>query len=282
MAFSAFHADNNGASPGNLTSNTLTQLTFSRTTLNVGSNFASNAWVPPAGKIRIGGVFRATSATMPNRDITTTAIYKNGVLWTQLDGWTESAGADTGVFGLQADDNANGTDSYTLYALALASPTPPAISGAVIDTNFWGYATGSSVGFRANNNGSSQTVPRNVYTTLTLGNTDYNDGSHFASNTWTPPAGKVAMIAEAWWTNNDGVDPNNNFVAIFKNGSLLYHASVGQVQNGNEANTQIIVADDANGSDAYTFRVKPSDFGIGTNTVSGTNSFTYFSGYVLP
>lgn len=129
--------------------------------------------------------------------------------------------------------------------------------------------------FKAHLNGTNQTgVNTGAWTQVIFTAESYDIGGYFASSTWTPPAGKVSMIASCHLTGN--VTSNTmNAVAIYKNASQLIFA--GTVGNPNDTGTSLVCDDVANGTDAYTM------YGWATGgtgrAFSGATDLTYFSGY---
>jgi len=61
--------------------------------------------------------------------------------------------------------------------------------------------------FKAHKNGTDQTgIADNVATTVTFPTEAYDIGGFFASNAWTPPAGKVSMMAHIHWSGTVAAD----------------------------------------------------------------------------
>jgi hypothetical protein len=115
----------------------ITQLTlFSNIVFNGGGLFSSNAWTPPAGKIRIGGSFRSTGVNVTSTGAGGIYLYKNGSLFQQYNIVQQSG--DTFRVGIWAEDVAVGTDVYTLRCLVTQAGNTT-VSGVNADTNFWGY-----------------------------------------------------------------------------------------------------------------------------------------------
>ena len=133
--------------------------------------------------------------------------------------------------------------------------------------------------FKAHKNGTDQTISTGTFTQCTLGTEVWDVGSNFASNAWTPPAGKVSMVCNLGhlWTNNN----SHNWAEVRKNGTSI--RSVGQDGAGN-SNWDImsfVVQDIANGSDVYTVYGYIESQSGGTATFNGSSSHTNFSGVWL-
>ena len=131
--------------------------------------------------------------------------------------------------------------------------------------------------FSAHKAASDQTgVVSGTNTQVTFGTELYDVGSNFASSVWTPPAGKVAMVANLIM---DGTIASGNacVIAITKNSTTgIFRRSVGTTIT-NAAWASIAIEDVANGTDAYGVLVNvPS---TGTSTVRGAVSYTYFMGH---
>lgn len=134
---SSFLANLNGSGQTYNTSNTAQQITSLVAVTNTGNNFSSDAWTPPAGKVRIGGQMRISGTGVTLGSLAQVMIYKNGSAFAiskQVQGTN-----NTTPFGVVVDDVANGTDSYKLYCLSIFSSSPPTISGTTTETSFWGY-----------------------------------------------------------------------------------------------------------------------------------------------
>lgn len=131
--------------------------------------------------------------------------------------------------------------------------------------------------FSVHKNGTDQTGIADVtFTQVTFGTEIYDVGSYFASNAWTPPAGKVtlnaALLASGTWSAGAQIA-----IAIYKNGANLKQAN--WYSAAANAGAAFIGCDDiANGTDAYTVQVYV-DVSSGTATISGTSNNTYFCGH---
>lgn len=129
--------------------------------------------------------------------------------------------------------------------------------------------------FKAHKNASDQTgVADNTATQVTFGTEVYDIGGFYASNAWTPPAGKIRLTASVLVSGTTV----GSIGAIFiqKDGADLTQSNF---QTPNGGGTLFVTVDDVcTGSNAYT--VKASlDVSAGTVTFSGLVRCTYFSGH---
>lgn len=131
--------------------------------------------------------------------------------------------------------------------------------------------------FSVHKNGTNQTGVANSTTTQVTWPTEiYDIGSFFASNVWTPPAGRVAL---KFGFIADGTILAGSAVAasITKNGATTVFKSAVGTSITNAAWAYIDIEDVANGTDAYgaavTFAV------TGTATIRGVADQTWFMGH---
>lgn len=134
-AASRFSANKNATDQTGIASATYTQVTFGTEEYDVGSYFASSAWTPPSGPVKLRAAFRY-SGTLALGGLAAISIYKNGAGWAQVLGGADVAAA-TGLF-VERADVANGTDVYTVYAYVTTTAGNATISGIVSDTFFQG------------------------------------------------------------------------------------------------------------------------------------------------
>ena len=105
----------------------------------------------------------------------------------------------------------------------------------------------------------------------------FDEGGHFASSAWTPPAGRYALTAATLFTGGI-VDAEQYRIAIYRNGVLL-HQTV-QVANGTAAfGVNVSAAVVADGTDV--FEVYVTGAGSGDKTVSGASANTWFAGWAI-
>ncbi len=97
------------------TVSTLATVVFGTKAFDVGTHFASNAWVPPAGTVLLSASVAATIATGATSASVSMQIVKNAA--TTIAAVTSPDGAGTSFStgaALSAVDQCNGTDSYTI------------------------------------------------------------------------------------------------------------------------------------------------------------------------
>lgn len=134
----------------------------------------------------------------------------------------------------------------------------------------------ATIGFAAHKNGSNQTgVVSITYTQITLGTEVYDVGGHFATNGWTPPAGKVSLsaICEVGGTITAG---SVFALAIYKDGVLFAQQLAASMTDS--AGGGISIDDVATGSNLYELYVYMTT-SSGTGTISGNTHSTRFSGH---
>lgn len=139
--------------------------------------------------------------------------------------------------------------------------------------------TGSKASFKANKNGSNQTISAATPVKVTATTEVYDVGSYYdASNSrWTPPAGKVLVTARLLVSS---VVPDTVMILrLYKNGSNTEN-SYTNVGAGGNASLQIVVQDNASGTDYYEIYVD-SDGADSSYTVSGGATTTSFEGSML-
>ncbi len=137
----AFIAHRNSIDQTGIADVTYTQITGLVEQADVGNLFASTAWVPPAGKVRVGVLARGTGTISNTTGNCGCAVFKNGA----------SFGADFAIANTNdtlqmcavVDDIANGTDSYTARIYIDVTSGTGTVSGASYYTRFWGYYIGT-------------------------------------------------------------------------------------------------------------------------------------------
>lgn len=149
------------------------------------------------------------------------------------------------------------------------------------------YSQGSLLAsFSANKGSSTQAVAAaNTLTQVTFGTEVYDVGAKFASSTWTPPAGTVAMTTTVGFTGLNLA--TYAVVVIKKNGTGQWASALPVVTSslsiplGNgELSTPgvsvtLTVQDQANGTDTYTVFCMSDDASF---TVLGDTGNTFFMG----
>lgn len=133
---SSFSVHKNSVDQTGIATSTWTQITFSTEVYDVGNNFASSAWTPPAGKIHLDAAFGA-SGTLAAGTTVYFAIYKNGVSFKQSTGAANTVNQCGAV--ISVDDVANGTDVYTVWCYVTTTSGTVTIFGAPVSTYFMGH-----------------------------------------------------------------------------------------------------------------------------------------------
>lgn len=247
-----------------------------------------------AGNSGATGILVDNSSAKPLANLAITGVTITGGASTALiDIGKVSGGA---IIGNVLDNNSTGTcialrsNSAAVVALQFANYTK--CSAAVTDVgsgnktviNLASDATGllpfinmgAKPSFSATKGGTDQTgVASATFTALTWPTVVYNVNGNFASNAWTPPAGKISVFA-AFNASGTITAGAQCAISIFKNGS-------GFRQNLNSCATNdgaasVYIEDLASGSDVYTAQAFVTT-SAGTATVQGATNVTYFGGH---
>ena len=123
--------------------------------------------------------------------------------------------------------------------------------------------------FHVHKNSVDQNITGAAATLVTWGTEVFDIGSKFASNRWTPSAGRV-LLTWTMWVTVGGVN-----AILYKNGAAFkgtFEASASNALVG-------AVIDQANGTDYYEIYVTGG--GGGAYVVKGDPVWTFFSGSVL-
>lgn len=129
--------------------------------------------------------------------------------------------------------------------------------------------------FRAHKNGTDQAVVTVTNTTVTFGTESWDVGGFFASNAWTPSAGKYRITVNITWTATNGVDNESLWTELHKDGvadSQLEHKRNGTGRQSFSDSFEVI----ATGSNAFTVVVFKG--GAGDGEIEGMAAQTYFAG----
>ncbi len=132
-----FRAHKNGTNQTGLTSNAFTQVTFSTESYDVGGYFASSAWTPPAGIVRMMASVYVTATQTNDGFPAFIAIYKDGVIFARSNYAQNSVTTECGPINVVVDDNASGSNVYTVYVNCIG--TNLTADGTSAFTNFSGY-----------------------------------------------------------------------------------------------------------------------------------------------
>jgi len=136
----------------------------------------------------------------------------------------------------------------------------------------------TSASFSAHNNGTAQAIPSGAFTILNMSTEDYDVGSHFASNAWTPPARLVSIVGAV--ALNTAAVLANYTVSVFKNGAEFKRGTMHLSNLGGGAVVATVACQDAaNGTDVYDLRASQTT-GAPQNT-TGAATVTYFQGTTL-
>lgn len=130
--------------------------------------------------------------------------------------------------------------------------------------------------FKAHKNGTDQTgVADNTLVQVTFGTEVYDIGNFFASNAWTPPAGKVSLTASVIMSGTISIGALG-IIVLQKDGSDLQQANFAMPSGGGTVHAT--VEDVCTGSNAYTVKAS-MDVSSGTVTFLGLVRCTYFCGH---
>jgi len=134
----------------------------------------------------------------------------------------------------------------------------------------------STPAFSVHKNGTDQTgVASATFTQVTFGTELYDVGNYFASNAWTPPAGKVHLNATVAFSGTIVAGANCQIV-IIKNGATFLQCGANPFTNAGSATLH--VDDIANGSDVYSVSMYITT-SSGTATITGNAGQTRFTGH---
>ena len=126
--------------------------------------------------------------------------------------------------------------------------------------------------FAANKDGTTQTVPAGAMTQITFPNEVIDAGGHFASNGWTPPAGRYLIQASISVT---GVTTGlSNTLELQRNGTSIRRFVSSSTSGANCLTVSAITT--GNGTDTFTLHAEFP--GSGDKTISGTPNVTWFEG----
>lgn len=159
---------------------------------------------------------------------------------------------------------------------ALGTDTDQVASTAFVQDAIDNLAT-AAANFSVHNNGVAQSIPNNAFTQLTFSTEVFDNGSAFASNAWTPPAGRPVLLTGA--VTLPTVSAALTTIEVYKNGAV-YKRGVMTLGSGSNAQTLTVQCIDIpNGTDVYTLRAFQNT-GAAVNTV-GNAELTYFQGTTL-
>lgn len=137
---------------------------------------------------------------------------------------------------------------------------------------YYAEAGAAKAAFAVNKNASAQTVPAAAITLVTFGGVVLDVGAHFASNGWTPPAGRYLIQASISFTGASSGE--TNVLYLYRNETPIRRVFSGTYSGTNTITLSGIVT--ASGADTFTLRAEFP--GAGDKTISGTPNITWFEG----
>jgi hypothetical protein len=143
--------------------------------------------------------------------------------------------------------------------------------------------TFAASGFKAVKSANQTGIGDSSFTKVTFDTVVFNDDGTFASNKWTPPAGRVRMTAQVKITGTFSAAALV-FAVLYKNGVPASNSAPIYAPVANDQEVLIEYVDVADGTDYYEVYVY-ADVSSGTATVTaGTSPYyrTSFQGWVLP
>jgi len=246
----------------------------SGSTLVKASATASGTLTLPAVTDQLVG--RTTADTLTNKTLTTpviSSISNTGTLTLPTSTDTLVGRATTDTLTNKTFDTA-GTGNLFKVAGTSAGATAGSFRTAV-------GCSATPVVFRATKGGTDQTgIPNSSFTAVTFGTVDINQGSFFASNAWTPPAGAVniSLVLNSVATN---MSAGNLFIAsVFKNGVRFKDGYGVCLSAGTQFSVLVNFWDVASGTDVYSVQANIAN--SSTTAISGVTTLTYFSGIAFP
>lgn len=135
-----FSVHKNGTDQTGIADSTATTVTWSTEAVDNGNHFASNAWTPPAGRVRME-VIMSVSGTISSGATLVAAIRKNGSIVIQSN--TPAGSAGSGSVFVTLNDVAIGTDAYDVQAFADVTSGTATVSGLTTQSRFFGIWLGA-------------------------------------------------------------------------------------------------------------------------------------------
>jgi hypothetical protein len=130
--------------------------------------------------------------------------------------------------------------------------------------------------FMAHKNGVAQVSISGTATPLTFGTESWDTGDYFASNGWTPPAGKHRLSAAVRFDMTNAVDGETLTLELQRDGSAIARTSVARAGTTAPVTVPLAINVNANGSNVYTLAATKSGAGVGT--IEGSFALTWFTG----
>lgn len=134
--------------------------------------------------------------------------------------------------------------------------------------------------FMAHKNGSVQNSISNSVTVLTLGTEEWDIGGFFASNAYTPAAGKYRLTAQALAFDffGDAASFGVLTLGIYKNGIQERATDANRRTSATSSTLMVSCVVDANGTDAFDVRMFNNGSSSVPFNVSGAATKTFFCG----
>jgi hypothetical protein len=129
--------------------------------------------------------------------------------------------------------------------------------------------------FRAHKNAANQESISAGGNPITFGTEDFDIGGFFATNTWTPPAGKHRISTNIHFTALNAVDNELLTVTLVKNAAA---DTVVILPRAGTSVTSIVLTALVTASGTDTFTVNAAKAGAGVGRISGDATVTYFCG----
>ncbi len=172
--------------------------------------------------------------------------------------------------------------AYSTAAIAAAVAQHNSISSA--HTNAFALHTSSAYHdakptFLAHKNSVDQTSISAASTPLTFSTERWDTGGFFASNGWTPPAGKHHIKASVRFDLTNAVDNEALSLDILEDGSTLFRTTVSRAGTGTPPSVAVDGIVNATGANTYT--VAAFKGGAGVGTIQGSAALTYFCGAAI-
>lgn len=131
--------------------------------------------------------------------------------------------------------------------------------------------------FSAHNNGVSQSIPADIFTTVNFSTEVFDLGSQFAASGWTPPAGRPVVLSATVSMNM--ATPGVIRLTLCKNGTGINQGAAVYADGVSFQGVSVCCVDVPNGTDIYTVRVIQES--IGPQSTNGASHLTWFTGSVL-
>lgn len=143
-----------------------------------------------------------------------------------------------------------------------------------------GEPVGPTVSFSADKGGAGAvTLTSATPVQITFGTENWDTGSYFASNAWTPPAGKYRINASVQIDTTNAVAKEAVTITLRKAGNAHRSIEYRRVDVSLSMTVTIDAIVDASGTDAFTIFVTKA--GAGNGATTATAEFNFFQGTAL-